>query len=103
MRHESSPAQNDMTPEQLLSPEFEYHLLTGHNRTNGSFKTTEQLHTEYVRLTDNLVYQMVDGVEVTNPESGTKSQEKVDTVVLARQICATLSLANERPLATLSR
>ncbi len=58
-----------------------YRLLTGHHRTDGSFKTTEQLHTEYIRLTDNLVHLMTDGVEAVDATTGEHSIEQVDAVI----------------------
>lgn len=81
MPHESFPLNEQPSPQELLAPEFEYRMLTGHRRSDGSFKSTEQLQTQYVRLTDELVHQMVDGVEVIDYETGEKSIRKVDTVV----------------------
>ncbi len=75
-------------PDQLLlfdlqeqERSVEYSLITGHYTTDKSFKTTEQVHTEYVRLTDELIHKAVDGVEVRDPHSGEKSVEKVDYFV----------------------
>jgi hypothetical protein len=81
MTHEVQDYQSEPTHEELLAPDFEYQLLVGHRRTDGSFKSTEQLQTEYVRLTDGLVHKMVDGVDVTDPETGETTKEKVDYVV----------------------
>ncbi len=61
--------------------EYSYELLTGHRRTDGSFKTTEQLQTEYVRLTDELIRQMTEGVPVEDPQTGERQLEKPDFVV----------------------
>ena len=73
--------QPNVMPEQESSPDFHYELLVGHPRTNGSFKSTEQLHTEYVRLTDELVRQVTEGVEVVDPQTGEQTTEKVDYIV----------------------
>lgn len=67
--------------EEQQAPDFHYELLIGHTRTDGTYKSTEQLQTEYVRLTDTLVHKIVDGVKVTSPETGETSKEKVDYVV----------------------
>jgi hypothetical protein len=61
--------------------DYQYQLLTGHQRTDGSFKTDEQLRMEYIQLTDKLIYAMTDGVEVTDPATGERQTEKPDVVV----------------------
>lgn len=61
--------------------DFDYQLLVGHRRTDRSFKTGDQLRTEYVRLTDNLIHQMTDGVMVTDPETGEHTKQIPDAVV----------------------
>lgn len=81
MNGENLTYQPELTPEELLAPQFEYELLVGHRRTDGKFKSTEQLQTEYVRLTDELIRKMVDGVDVNDPETGEMTKEKVDYVV----------------------
>lgn len=60
---------------------FEYQLLRGHARTDGSWKSTEELQEEYIRLTDTLVYKMTDGVEVVDHETGERSTRTPDYVV----------------------
>lgn len=60
---------------------FEYELLKGHYRTDGTFKSDEELKTEYVRLTDDLIHRMANGIEVTDPVSGEKTTKPVDFVV----------------------
>lgn len=60
---------------------FEYKLLKGHTRTDGSYKTDEALRTEYVRLTDNLIHTMVEGVDVKNQKTGDVEKRPVDFVV----------------------
>lgn len=62
-------------------PKFEYQLLTGHYRSDGTYKTTEQLQTEYIRLTDELVHKITDGVDVIDPATDKVEHEKVDYVV----------------------
>lgn len=61
--------------------EFKYELLQGHRRTDGSYKSTEALKTEYVRLTDDIIKKITDGIKVTNVETGEKETKPVDYVV----------------------
>jgi hypothetical protein len=49
---------------------FEYELLKGHFRTDGSFKNDDQLRSEYVNLTDGLINKMTEGVSVEDPHTG---------------------------------
>jgi hypoxanthine-guanine phosphoribosyltransferase len=63
------------------APPFEYVLLKGHERTDGSFKDDEQLRTEYVHLTDNLIYKMTHGISVEDPETGERVIRKPDVVI----------------------
>ncbi len=60
---------------------FKYTLLTGHNRTDGSFKTTDQLQMEYLHLTDELIRKITEGVEVINPDTTEREIRKPDTVI----------------------
>lgn len=60
---------------------FQYELLTGHPRTDGSWKTDRQLRMEYIQLTDGLISKMVDGVGVVNPETGEQEVRVPDVVV----------------------
>lgn len=87
------------SPEQPMQPveqePFEYKLLTGHARTDGTWKSTQDLQREYVRLTDDLVYQMTDGIKVTNRETGEEEVKKPDYVVWLDK--------SARPLAWLTR
>lgn len=57
-----------------------YEVLVGHERTDKSWKSDEMLRTEYVELTDKLIYQMTDGV-IVDTESGEKEKVKPDYVV----------------------
>ncbi len=76
-----TPVEQDPQELNSLEDSFEYKLLSGHNRTDGSFKSTEELKTEYVRLTDGLVHQMTHGVEVVNHDTGEKELRRPDYVV----------------------
>lgn len=67
----ASPATNDI----------EYRLLTGHARWDGSYKTSEQLRSEYVELTDRLVHKMTQGLEVVDPETNERVTRVPDVVV----------------------
>ena len=58
-----------------------YELLIGHKRTDGSFKPDEQLRTEYIQNTDELILQMTDGVYVTDPITKDYSKQKPDYIV----------------------
>lgn len=58
-----------------------YELMVGHETTDGVFKTTEQVHTEYIRLTDELIHKAVDGVTAFNPKTGEQTTEAVDYFV----------------------
>ncbi|MDL2363492.1 MAG: hypothetical protein QFB86_03890 [Patescibacteria group bacterium] len=66
---------------QIVEEPFKYDLFKGHNRSDGSYKTDEQLRLEYLQLTDGLINKMTSGIQVTNPETGEKSIEKPDVVV----------------------
>ncbi|HVW22992.1 MAG TPA: phosphoribosyltransferase family protein [Candidatus Saccharimonadales bacterium] len=58
-----------------------YEMLVGHNRTDGTFKPDEELRTEYIQNTDKLIYEMTNGVVVTDPVTGETSRQKPDYVV----------------------
>jgi hypothetical protein len=60
---------------------FEYELLTGHFRTDGSFKNDDQLRSEYINLTDTLINKLVNGVTVEDPDTGERAVRKPDVVV----------------------
>ncbi len=76
-------------------PSQDYSILVGHELTDGSKKTTEQLHTEYIRRTDELIHQMTHGVEITNFENGEREHKIPDVVVFLDK--------SARPLAWLTR
>lgn len=72
-----------------------YRLLKGHPRTDGTFKTDDQLRTEYVSRTDGLIRLMTDGVGVTDRATGEYITEKPDYVVWLDK--------SARPVAQLTR
>src|SRR5690606_9495645 len=61
--------------------EFEYRILKGHTRTNGSFKSDEALKTEYVRLTDDLIHRITEGIKVEDPDTGEVENKPTDYVI----------------------
>jgi hypothetical protein len=74
--------QEELFPIEHVQPGTDsYKQLVGHLRTDGSFKTDEQLKNQYMELTDKLVHKMTHGVEVTNPDTGEKELKKPDVVV----------------------
>lgn len=75
------PENPTFTQEARTEEPFKYELLTGHERTDGTYKTDEQLRMEYIELTDSLVYQMTHGVEVVDPITHEKQVRKPDYVV----------------------
>jgi hypothetical protein len=77
---ESAPQFNpENVPEYSVDPRYE--LLVGHERTDGQFKTSEQLRAQYVELTDNLVHKMVDGIDVIDAATGEMARKVPDVVV----------------------
>jgi hypothetical protein len=74
-----------LTPVQpeVVAPEanFHYELLRGHKRTDGSYKTDDQLRSEYVRRTDELIRTFTDGVVFEDAQTGERQLEKPDVVV----------------------
>lgn len=58
-----------------------YELLVGHERTDGSFKTSEQLRSQYIELTDELIYTITSGVEVVNNQTGERELRSPDYVI----------------------
>ena len=93
MPKETAEKTNYTSPEE--SNEFTYKLLTGHPRTDGSYKTDRQLHMEYIQLTDGLIHKMTDGLEVVDSESGEKVVRRPDTVIFLDK--------SARPLAWLTK
>jgi hypothetical protein len=74
--------QEELFPVEHVQPGTEsYKQLVGHHRTDGSFKTDEQLKAQYMELTDKLVHKMTEGLQVENPETGKTEIRKPDVVV----------------------
>ncbi len=71
------------TPVEVINEadRFEYRLLKGHPRTDGSWKTDRQLRMEYLQLTDGLIHKMTDGVDVVDPITEERRKEVPDVVV----------------------
>jgi hypothetical protein len=76
-----SPQEEQLKIFETPADTFEYELLVGHEITDGSFKTSEQLRTQYVRLTDNIVQEVLEGVEMADPETGETTKSPVDFIV----------------------
>lgn len=74
------PSDDELFSQEKASP-FEYELLVGHPRTDGSFKTSEQLRMEYINLTDGLIHKMTHGVTEYNPETRSSETVKPDYVI----------------------
>lgn len=76
---------DQVATEVTQSPEddqaLQYELFVGHARTDGTPKSSDQLRTEYIRRTDELIRKITDGVEFTDPVTGEKSVESPDFVV----------------------
>jgi hypothetical protein len=75
----TSPPQDPVNPHEYEP--VEYTQLVGHARTDGAYKSSEQLRSEYVRLTDSLIHQITTGTEVINPVTGETEIKKPDVVV----------------------
>lgn len=59
-----------------------YELLVGHERTDGSYKGPEELKTEYVQLTDDLIYQFTEGIPgAKDPVTGETTTVRPDFVI----------------------
>lgn len=63
------------------SIESDYKLLVGHRRTDGSYKTSDQLRAEYLQRTDTLIYTMTHGIEMADPVTHEMVLKKPDYVV----------------------
>lgn len=77
---EGAPRVSPETPV-AQEPPFEYKLLTGHRRTDGSWKSSDELRTEYLTQTDELIRKAVEGVEYTDPATGEVKVERPDAIV----------------------
>jgi len=96
-RPDALPAVDIVMPETLTpaAEPFRYKLLTGHRTTNGTVKSSEQLRTEYVQRTDELIRQMTEGVDVFDPVSKETIRRVPDDVVFLDK--------SARPVAWLTR
>ncbi len=72
-----------------------YTLLTGHHRTDGSYKTSEQLRMDYLKRTDGLIFAMTHGVDIHNPIENKTEKQIPDAVIFLDK--------SARPLAWLVR
>jgi hypothetical protein len=73
--HETHPSTDE------LEPNFEYQLLVGHSRTDGSIKSDEQLRSEYIQRTDELIRKITEGVDTVDPATGETERKNFDYVV----------------------
>ena len=69
------------TPDQSSHDEYQYELLKGHPRTDGRYKTDEQVRMEYLQLTDRLVHTITEGTSVTDSETGETTTRPYDNVI----------------------
>ncbi len=76
-RHSDIPLPFEVDP----TPGFQYELLVGHDRTDGTPKSTAELQTEYIRLTDRLIHKLVDGVEIRDPHTDERVNHVPDFMV----------------------
>jgi len=81
MSNQSEMLPIDIPSSDMQGDSFEYQLLVGHRRTDGSPKSTEYLHTEYLRLTDQLVHKTTEGISVKDPDTGEYATKPVDFIV----------------------
>lgn len=81
---EMSTINIDKHPATLTTPDeepFEYVQLTGHKRTDGSYKTDKQLRMEYITLTDKLIETIQEGTVRKNPETGKMESQPFDNII----------------------
>ncbi len=83
---DSSPDPNERsglfsTAMESTSAKYDYQLLVGHARTDGTPKTGEQLRTEYIHRTDELVRLITEGVNVDDPVTHERSMRSPDCIV----------------------
>lgn len=78
----TTPENNHSTTPSADKPEeFSYQLLKGHSRTDGSYKTDEQLRMEYIQLTDRLVHEITQGKKTKDPETGQETVRPYDNII----------------------
>lgn len=83
MTAETSPdRQDNLAPQPApQEPAFDYRILRGHYRADGTYKTDEQLRMQYLTLTDNLIEQMTEGVTYTDRDTHEYVRQKPDYVI----------------------
>lgn len=57
---------------------IQYEIVNAHHKTNKEYRTTEQIHTRYITLTDELVRKATEGVEAVSERTGEVSIERPD-------------------------
>lgn len=70
-----------ISTETVSSPGAKYEILTGHRRTDGTYKSGEQLRVEYIHRTDELIRQATQGVPAVDPETHQTFIKKPDDLV----------------------
>lgn len=60
---------------------FSYELLSGHYRTDGSYKTGKELRMEYLQLTDRLISTITDGKRMRDHDTGEEVRRPYDAVI----------------------
>lgn len=91
---ETSVQKTDHSPSEN-EDSFRYEILTGHHRTDGSYKNERELRMQYIQLTDELIHKMTDGLDVINPDTGEKELKIPDVVIFLDK--------SARPLSWLTR
>ena len=81
--------------EPLQSRKDKYAILHEHRRTDGSFKSIEELEMEYVQLTDKLIYKMTHGETVAGSEAGGEKIIPTKVVFLDKSARPLAWLVNE--------
>lgn len=76
---ERAPSPEESSP--VVFESEDYRLLKGHARSDGSFKSDEQLRSEYIHRTDELIRLMTEGVESVDPVTGERGVNRPDYVV----------------------
>lgn len=76
----TAPPLPESEPEKS-SNDFIYEQMTGHNRTDGSYKTDQQLRMEYITLTDKLISRVQEGARVHNPETNAIEYQPFDNII----------------------
>lgn len=75
---------------------FDYKLLRGHDKTDGSYKSDEQLQMEYLQRTDALIQKMTEGIDTVNGQTGEIENHIPDVVIFLDKSARPLAwLTNE--------